>query len=792
MSTKWTVFWKNLGIKTIKRSRTVKNYNERKDFSSLYRIGVDRSISEDIFQKSAAYGDTLFFSKLSRFFRQDPETVRTWIKGKSKTDAFRKLFKLIDPNDLGKSKSKLSEIALIFRFYNKGEGRQYESDHKKNASLDFDPKKLIFNLNRLDKDSKYYNYGKTHLGNNTLYCIQKDSSIGQPVYKFIKLLMQGKKLKVALSFDSTKEYSIAKRALEKWFNLFLDTPQSTSSLHRLDAFLINGESENFYLTGVSYFDNNYKLTISDIYGRPVNIGGTQVYKRKLSRSPKKAEIISQIRIFHKKKLLNKPVTISFLSYKTAGIIGAITLVLNDRKLNADRRTILNRDFRKDFGIPLNEFVNYDDLDEIGIYKIFLEGTPQRVEQIDLRSKLAMSIYQELLTNKLLDISGTVEEQTRFCVNRNCNERYKVLWERKICSTCGQALVNGKKLITQEVDEEEVVNFIQSVYKGGTVTKLSNKLLKRNLYVAKIETGENVAEFIPINSHLKEHQIEVLKFRYPNLIIITSKDNAEDYESYNLQAVKLYELVYNCKKSKASLITEYLEEATVRHLEHVRNLCKVSIGRITNNTYYKDKNTISTNLGAELFEADCSAMLNYVFGNSVWLGAKYRGISVPDGFTAFPLHDNKNGCFIWDTKYGEGKKLHMGDFAKNHAYIAAAKKNSSIKINGGLKGFVFISNRPFPQKFTTKYLPLTKGSRIKVSFLTANQLKKITEQFRKYEKLIGNNSNAKRIFMDAMEGIFFKITNGEKCVIIGDNYLDTILATNTRLFNKLKAGKPLTV
>jgi len=792
MSTTWTVFWKNQGIKTVKRSRALKNYNARKDFASLQRIGVDRNTAEDIYQKSGAYGDPLFFSKLSRFFRRDPETVRTWINGSSKTDAFEKLFNIIDPNDLVGSKEKLTEIDVIFRFYNKGEGRHYEADYIGRGVINFDPKSFIFNLNRLDRDAKYHHYGTTQLGPDIIYCIQKDSLIGQPVYKFIKLSVQGKKLKIALSMDSTKEYNVGKRALEKWFNIFIDTPQSSKSLQKFEDFLVSGESENFILVGATYFDNNFKFTISDIYNRPLNVGLSHGYKRKVVGALKKTETVSLIRIFHKKKGLPKPISINLLSYKTAGIIGAISLMPIDKKLNAARRKQLNKDFKRDFGITLNEFVKYNDLDEIGIYKIFLEGTPQRIEQFDLRSKLAMSIYQELLTDNLLTITNATEEQTRFCVNRNCEERFKVLWERKFCSNCGQALINGKKLITQEVDESDVVNFIQSVYKNGAVTKLSNKLLKRNLFVAKIEKGENVAEFIPVNSYLKDHQIEVLKFRYPNLIIVTSKDNLEEYEREGLQAVRLYELIHNCKKGKSSLINDNLDQAAVQHLAHTRALCKVSVSRISNDNFYKTKNLISKYLGAELFEADCSAMLNYVFGNSVWLGAKYRGHSVPDGFTAFPLHDRKHGCFIWDAKYGEGNKLHMGNFVKNSAYIAAAKKNNTIRENGGLKGFVFISNKKFPKKFTTKYLSLTKGSRLKVSFLSAEQLQKITAQFRRYEKLIYNNENAKKIFMESMETIFFKIKKGAKCEIIDDTLVSTLLSVNVKLLNKLKAGKPLKI
>jgi hypothetical protein len=791
MSTTWTVFWRNLGIKTIKRSRTVKNYNVKRDYSTLHRIGVNKAIAEAIYQKSAVLGDSLFFNKLSLFFGKGPETVKVWLNATSKTDAFDKLFKLINPNNLAGSKSKFAEIDLIYRFHAKGEGRYYEADYPGATDLTFNVKSLIFQLNRIEKDATYCFYGKAQLGPALIYCIQKDSTRGM-VFKFIKLTRHGSKLRIAMSMDSTKEYNVTIRTLEKWFNVYIDTPQSSKSLEKIEQFILTGDSPNFVLVGVTYFNDNFKFTITDIYNRVINVGNSVSYNAKMKGVLKKTETVSLIKIFHKNKVLIKPIPINILSYKTAGIVGAVKLVPNDRNLNETKRKLLYSGFKKDFGISLNEFITYNDLDELGIYKIFLEGTPQRLEQIDLRSKLALSIYQGLLTENLLKIGGSTEEQARFCVNRNCEEYYKIVWERKFCNTCGQALINGKKLVTQTIDESSVMNFIYSSYNKGNVTKLSNKLLKRDLFVAKIESGEHVAEFIPMCSNLKDHQIEVLKFRYTNLVIVTSQDNLDDYERQGIHAVRLYELVHNCKKGKSSIITEILQQANDRHLAHTRALCRESVARISNNNFYKEKNAISKYLGAELFEADCTMMMNYIFGNSIWLGAHYRGRSLPDGFTAFPMQDSKNGCFIWDSKYGEGKKLQMGKFIKNKDYIISAKKNKSIKDNGGLKGFVFISNQKFPKLFETRYVNLVKGSRLKVTFLSAEQLRKITEHFRKYETRINNNEQAKTLFMKSMSEIFFNAKKGRKCEIIDDTFIDSLLKANAKSFNRLKAGTRLTL
>ncbi len=790
MAKQWTLFWKDLGIRTVKKERFLKNYKVKNDYAALKRIGVSAEVAENIYQQTLAYNDLLFFHHLSLFFRQDSNIVMNWLGATSKNQAFTGLFGLIDPKEREKSQRKLSEISLVLKYHKKGEGWQFDADVADSSIPTFNPKTLVMTLNRMDKHAQYSYLGSVVIGNETLYGIEKVGASGPLVYKFIKLSNQANKLRVALSMDSTKEYYKAKKALEKAFNLYFDSPQSKRSLSRFEQFLVSGKSKHFVLSGVTYFDDTFKVSVTSPYNRPVNIAEAATYKQKISKTAKKTETVSVVRIFHNEKHLSKPISISILSYRTAGIIGAIQFVLNDRNLSETIRRKLKGDFTRNFGIYLNEYVSYNDLDELGIYKLLLESTPQKVNHVDLRSSLALSIYKDLLRENLLQGGSTSEEQARYCINRNCTDRNKIVWARKFCTNCGDPLIFGKRLFTQTIDEENVVNYIKSALPKGIVTKLANKLIKRNLFIAKIEDGENVAEFIPLSTRLQDHQLEVLKFRYPDLVIITSLDNLEYYNNLGFRAIRLYELAHNIRKGKSSLIWESLDEAGASHITHTRALCGESISRLTDNAFYKRKNELSKYLGAEFFEADCSTMLNYVFGNCLWLGAKYRGKSVPDGFTAFPLHDKRNGCFIWDTKYGEGKTIQMGNFNKNKLYIESAKTASCIRENGGLKGFVFISNKPFPKRFEKKYRRLVKHSRIKMTFLTASQLEKITRQYRRNEAQILNNEVARSMFLQSMREIFFVVKNSRNPQIIDDSLVDSLLATNSAAFKNMKPGKRL--
>ncbi len=77
-------------------------------------------------------------------------------------------------------------------------------------------------------------------------------------------------------------------------------------------------------------------------------------------------------------------------------------------------------------------------------------------------------------------------------------------------------------------------------------------------------------------------------------------------------------------------------------------------------------------------------------------------------------------------------------------------------------------------------------------MSAKQLQRISVHFRRYEKLVNNNEQAKRLFMESMEAIFFKAKKRNKCEIIEDSFVDALLKANVKSLNILKAGKPLVV
>src|SRR5687767_12474553 len=123
----WTIFWKSLGVKVVKRGRTLKNYRYRSDINSIVKIGVNRYTAERIHTKSLTYGDQLFFNRFSKLFKRDPKTIAQWLNCSNPTDAFEHLFKTIKIKNIKATRIKLNELDIIFRFNLKGEQRIYES-----------------------------------------------------------------------------------------------------------------------------------------------------------------------------------------------------------------------------------------------------------------------------------------------------------------------------------------------------------------------------------------------------------------------------------------------------------------------------------------------------------------------------------------------------------------------------------------------------------------------------------------------------------------------------------------
>ena len=788
---KWTAFWKGLGISIKKRNIFLRNYNPAKsDYASLMRIGIDRADIDKVRLSFKKYKDPLLFREFVIFFKKDTATVMRWTGERNISAAFLKLSRIFHYNSFERVKERFHELYLLNEMNRKGEKRKYIGELKKRVSIE---KLTIVRFSRLlnlgNKRSSYKALKPFKFDNSLIYPIRKDNQ----VYKFLKISKENNLLTIWVSVDSEKEFRIIRNALRAWFGIYIDTPEVKGDFTKFSAFLKKGESDHFIATGVTYFDDNYRISIFPKYNKPENATKYPPYKSKISRFASPTEKIAKLRILHKDIPTKGHIFINFLTYQTGAIIGAVVLNLDDRGLNSRERDVIRKDFNSDFALPLNEFISCHDLDEKEIYRKLLQNTPKRSTEIELRDKNSLTIYKALVDGKL--IPWQVElSQERYCINKGCRLGFIRKLSGTHCENCGERLLNDKKILVEKIPEEKIADFVCESFKklGLDAIKLRRKLLKRNIFVVAVNDGKNSIEIVTLTKAIDDSQMEILRFRYPNLLIICSLENFDEFIQKDIKVEELYEFIYILHKSDRKEIKKLITEINNDGIDRVRKYAKSSLSRITEDQFYKDKNTIAKNFGAELFEADCSTLFSYIFGNSIWLGARRRGEALPDGITAFPITGSSEGCFVWDSKFFESPRVTLGEKEKNEKYIKCAKTDRSIIDNGGLKGFVFVSNRNAPGNFLKEFQKLTKKRRIKISFIQANHLASIFNHYKKYENRINNNLMIKKIFIESMDEIFFKTKKGKKSFILQDSNLDAILLSDEVKYKAIKKGKSLSI
>ncbi len=785
----WTSFWKHLGIITEKRNRFKKDMSSvrRRALPQLVRIGVNPVTADNVFAKLAKYKDPLVFYYFSKLFRRDPETIQEWTETNSIESAFKKLFNIFQYNSLDKLRIRFRELYYLNELNKKGEGWSFQAKYTGSGSV-FNIKLSSFTrlFNIADNRYQYKPACKIRTKSKVILCF--DRILGErKIHKFIIIDKQGNLLNIKISVDSQKEVRIAKAALRKEFDTLIDSPQVDKKLNKLSKFLKVGESKHFVLTRLSLFHDDYLVNISPKYNLPSNITEYSIYKNNFESICTPQKSLVSMRFLSLSKNKRTQINIDVRNYQTSTIIGALILSFNDKKLNNNEKKQIREDFEKDFAIPLDTFISVKDIGAEEIYNLILNSNLRRSIGYSLRSNTALKIYSGLVQQGLFDLPEVSKDEPRYCINRNCNNKYTPVSKYSYCDVCGEVLLPGKEIVLSKLNDKNNCNYIVNVLKKWDIQccVLKRKILNKSLRVIQIRYNKDEIEIIPIINQLNENQVLLLGLRYLNALILSSKDNLDSFSHNNITANSLSHFIYKCDfGTKAEFINKHTSIVS-NQLNSTRNEIHNSYQRMSDNRTYSAKERQVKNLGAELFEADCSILLKYMFGNSIWLGAKTRGKAVPDGITAFPILGKKQGCFIWDAKYGKGQKVQLGGDDKNKRYIIEGRVNKSIKENGFLKALIFISNKKNPQNFENKYQKFLRKNKIgkfKIVFLKSKQLVDIFDHFRSNEADILNNQHIQEIFVNSIKNLFFSTKNNRPAEVVSDSKLKKILNLNCDSYN----------
>lgn len=775
-----------------KRGRILKHYNPKKEYPALKQVGVGVEEIDRVRKAFATYHDELLFRKFSLFFRRDPPTIQRWTGAADPSAAFIRLFHIFQRNELRRLEKRFQELFLLHKLNEKGEGRKYEAAHGRSGSvLKFDPVRFSRLLNRRDERASFTVLPRIQFGEWTILPLLKKGS-GSPVYKFIKLDKKDRKLLVRISADSPKEIELIRSVLNNAFRIYLDTPQVHATFDRLAQFLKTGDASHFLLTGGTYFHDEYRISVLPKYGRPQNIASCSSYSGRLANVSKPEAVFTQMRLLHKEIRARSQVFIDFRTPQSSSIIGAVLLNLNDRRLNSEERERIARDFRSDFELPLNEFIEYEDVPEEDVYKKLLQNIPKQPTEFELRSERSLRIYRELVSAGLLPWKVQTN-QARFCTKQDCRAAYQTKYNQKTCPVCGENMLAGRATVVEDIDEKRVADFAATICQqlGFQTTQFKRRLLTRDILVVEIRNGDDFIELVPISKALTDNQTEILRLRYPSLVLLTSRDDAAELRQKHFETRELSNFAYSVRKPGAqAYVKRLLADSRGERPTHLTNHASGCRLRFVDDSVYLEKNKASKNFGAELFEADCSVLLSCIFGNSIWLGARKRGKALPDGVTAFPVTGTRNGCFVWDAKFSSTDRVVLGSHDKNRKYISEARANETVAANGGVKGFLFVGNKPAPKTFTGLSRQLVGNKRIKLSYWEMKHLRTLFDHFRAHQTVINSNNDVRDVFVDAVKELLFKTAGRKRAFAMTDEFLDGVMTRSADEYQRLAGARQL--
>lgn len=790
----WTKFWRSLNVNLGREETWSDSDIVAKDSRRLRRFGVTPNDLEKVKKVFKDYqAGYLQFHRFVHFFGRDPETVRRWTKASDISKAFLKLCYIVKRNNRETAKSKLSELLLLIELFRKREIIQYEAKFQGRLDTSGLSGRSLLSVLKLGERSAGFKIKKElKFDKFTVYCLSKKTGANLEVYKFILVKKVRNKLFINLALDTSEERNKILGHISRKLRVPINRLKETPELSKFIKFIQTGKSDSFSLAGIDFVDQGFRISIAPQYGRPENIAENHYYKEILPTSNIEIlESIQKIKVLNFTPLGNNFISINFLNYKNEDIIGGMRLSLNAKGLNLSKREALKGDFKKDFSFQLDTPLSFE-VDEKEIYKKFLYNPPKKKKKIEIVSDKSIEVSHKLQSYNLLPQPKQLEETAKICTFHSCPVRFRPQWiSGKVCS-CGNDLWDkGSTIITQIIDEQKVRDFIERIAKenGYNTTPLLRDLIKRKIFPIEIINDGQTVCFIPITVPLKDQQLEVLKYRYPDLVLVTSRDDKDTLATKGFIVEELYDFVYELFNNPKAKIDALLSQVTSNKSLAIRSLADASSGRVMDENWYINQSIMS----AEFFEADVTMLLNFIFKNSIWLGAKRRGQRLPDSVSAFPIEDINRGCFISDVKFSLRVAPDIGTMDKNQQYVKDGKNNKSVSENGGLRGFIFVGNKPAPGNFKSKMLKVIGRKSIKAGYLTNSHILSIFSHLKHWENELDMDRRKRDIFLNSMELIFLTLKSQrqeDKVVIWTDDEIKQILDKNIADYRAL--GTPALV
>lgn len=785
----WTKFWRSIGVDLGHEERWSPGDIYTKGGRRLRKLGVEpadfNKVKKELDRYAAGH---IQFHRLTYLFARDPETVRKWTNARTVSKAFLRLCYKLTKNDRDKARKNLSELTLLMELFRKREIIQYDAKDASGTNISIIlARGLQATLKVGEKNARLKFKGQFKFDGFQVYSFAKKSGSGPEVYKFVLLKKVRRKIFINLALDTTDERQKVLGHVSKKLTIPIERLRENPNMRKFINFLKDGNSTSFSLLSADILNEGLRISIYPQYGRPENIAESNLYKSILPTADIDVlESTAKIKVLTTALVSPTTVNIGFVNYKNEDIIGGMRLSLNAKGLNLSKRELLREKFKEDFDFQLDVPLVIQ-VDEREIYKKFLYNPPKKKKRIQIVSDKTIEISHKLLTHGLLPKQKPTEETAKICTYHGCPLKFQQRWNitGNTCA-CGNSLwENGTTILTQIIDENRVRDFFERIAKenGYEAESSSKNLITRNIFPLQIRKDGRTLCLIPITVPLKDQQLEALKYRYPDLVFVTSRDDKHTLEAKGFAVEELYSLVFDLLNDPEAKINSMLDYVAANRSVKIRELSDASSARLLNEAWYISQ----ARMGPEFFEADTSTILSYIFRNSIWLGAKRRGEPVPDSLSAFPVDDANRGCFATDAKFSLASTPNIGSVDKNKKYVDDGRKNTSVRSSGGLRGFIFVSNKQAPTNFFQKMKKVLGRKHVKAGYLTNTQVKMIFDHLRRWENDMEMDRRKRDIFLESMEQIFLKpntMRAQDKIIEWSDASVSTILNENVTKYSSL--------
>lgn len=784
---RWTHFWEGLTSRINQNDRRIGKYRWSSIRRSFTNVGVDKQIVNKAQATFAVFREVeRQMLRFNQFFVGNRDVLQVYLGTADINETFLKILELFENGDHEDVRRQMEGIHILRQLDRRGEGNEYVSASSATVGLNaFDVKRLQRRLSRA-LNKQYRALDPIEYREWTVYPLTKTTDWKS--YIFLQLQKRRDKTIAAKIGASDLEQIIIRSHLAKVFGIYLRSVEVNANFTKFMEFIQHGgESEHFVLKSTGFVSGDFVVSVRRKFsGRRSSALDSSSILGKL----KNPDQLDQLLLKHTNgKLVQRPIAIYASTFRNARVIGAIILNFRDRNFRAHQRDGIRRDFQEDFGIPMGAFIRYQEPSEKELCQLFLENEVRRkTARIGVRldsTKKAWDLYAKLAELGILEPELEEEIITSHCFNRSCEMRYKSQDARQgFCDDCGYPLCDKNDITISSINEERIAQWLRKKAKQhgfSAIRIVKRKILSKTVFVLGIEKGNKKMNFMPITSSPNEHFLEVLSARYPDVCIITSKDNIDAFAAVRIHAVRLFEFFYDLEVQNKQVLTRNSKTIRRNVTGRMAQRAEDAAEHLQSDDYYLRKNRVAKNLGAELFEADCHALLLAMFGSSIWLGAKSRGQAVPDGRSVFPYFPSigiDKGCFVWDTKFTSDRRSKIGGPLKNQKYVSQLYTEPVICGNSG-KGLLFVSNKMEQTSFRSTALGIVKKKRVKVSYMQSKHLLAIYQHFLENRQQIDDDERAKKSFFTMLKDLLTSTSrqNGGKILVLSNDMLNKILEEN---------------